>query len=540
MQRPHADSFDALRAAFRWEIPATFNFATEVVEHWASDPARPALLWSNAAGERRDFTFAEIARLSRRFANVLRAAGVRQGDRVVVILPRLPAWQITMVACLRIGAVPVPSIEMLTASDIAYRAETSEAVAAVTTTANVGKFAGLPGLSVRIAVGGAPGWIGFEDAIAAASDNCPAAVVQAEDPALLYFTSGSTGKPKGVLHAARTLFAWRNAMWFWPDLTERDVMWCTADTGWVKAGTSILIGPWSCGAAVVFHDGPFDPRRRFELIARHRVSVFCAPNTELRRLVLEDVGDIDLSSLRLSISAGEGVNPEVIARWEALTGRRLLEGYGQTEGLMLVSNHELLPPRAGSMGKPFPGLDAAVIAPNRSRLLGIGEVGVLAIRQPQPMHMLGYWRDPTRTAADRVVIDGVDWHLTGDLVTMDGDGYFFYQGRDDDIIGSAGYRIGPAEVENALMEHAAVAECAAVGSPDPERGEVVKAFIVLKPGATPSDALANDIQEHAKRATAPYKYPRLIEFVAELPKTPTGKTRRRELRDLEYRRAGKL
>lgn len=540
MHRPQADTFDALRAAFRWEIPATFNFATDVVDRWARDAARPALFWSDASGARRDFSFAEIAELACRFANVLRDAGVRQGDRVVVMLPRLPAWQIAMVACLRLGAVPIPSIEMLTAADIAYRAETADAVAAVTTTANIDKFAGLPGIKARIAVGGGAGWIDFDRALAAAGAECPAAVVRADDPALLFFTSGSTGKPKGVLHAARALFAWRNAMWFWPDLTERDVIWCTADTGWAKAGTSVLIGPWSCGAAVLFHDGPFDARRRLELIQRYRVSVFCAPNTELRRLVLEDVSAVDLSSLRVSLSAGESVNPEIVARWEALTGRRLLEAYGQTEGLMLATNHALLPPRPGSMGKPYPGIDAAVVSADRGRLLGPDEVGVLAIRQPQPMQMLGYWRDPVRTAADLVRIDGVQWHLTGDLVTIDRDGYIYYQGRDDDIIGSAGYRIGPTEVENVLMEHDAIAECAAVASPDAERGEVVKAFIVLKPGVAPSDALARDIQEHARRMTAPYKYPRRIEFVAELPKTPTGKTRRRELRDLEYRRAGKL
>lgn len=540
MHRPQAESFDVLRAAFRWEIPATFNFATDVVDHWAKDPARPALLWSNAAGAERRFTYAEIADLSRRLANVLRDAGVRKGDRVIVMLPRIPAWQVAIVACLRLGAVPIPSIEMLTADDIGYRAGVSDAVAAVTTSANVTKFAGLPGVKARIAVGGAPGWIDFDSAIAGAGTDFPAVTVAAEDPALLFFTSGSTGKPKGVLHASRAVFAWRNAMWFWPDLTDRDVIWCTADTGWAKAGTSILFGPWSCGAAAVFHDGPFDARRRFELLERYRVTVFCAPNTELRRLVLEDIARVDLSSLRVTISAGEGVNPEIVTRWEAMTKTRLLEAYGQTEGLMLVANHAGLPPRAGSTGKPYPGLDASVVAPDRTRLLGPDEVGVLAIRQPQPMHMLGYWRDPERTAADRVLIDGIDWHLTGDLVTMDADGYVYYQGRDDDIIGSAGYRIGPAEVENALMQHDAIAECAAVASPDDQRGEVVKAFIVLKPGIAASDALAIEIQDHVKRVTAPYKYPRLIEFVTDLPKTPTGKTRRRELRDLEYRRAGKL
>ncbi len=540
MQRPRADSFDGLRAAFRWEIPPTFNFATGVVDAWAKDPARPALLWSNASGKSRRYAFAEIAALSRRFASVLSRAGVAKGDRVVVMLPRLPAWHIAMVACFRLGAVPIPSIDMLTADDIAYRAGAAEAIAAVTTAANIGKFAGLADVKVRVAVGGGDGWLDFDAAIASASGDGAAATVAAEDPALLFFTSGSTGKPKGVLHAARALFAWRTAMWFWPDLTERDVMWSTSDTGWAKAGTGALIGPWSCGAAVVFHEGPFDARRRLELIERHRVSVFCAPNTELRRLVLEDVSGFDLSSLRVSLSAGESVNPEIVARWEAVTGCRLLEAYGQTEGLMLVTNHAALPPRAGSMGKPYPGIEVAVAAADRTRLLGPDEVGVLAIRQPQPMQMLGYWHDPARTAADRVRLGDAEWHLTGDLVTMDADGYLYYQGRDDDIIGSAGYRIGPAEVENALMQHDAIAECAAVASPDAERGEVVKAFVVLKPGVTPSDALAAAIQEHARRTTAPYKYPRRIEFVPELPKTPTGKTRRRELRDLEYRRAGKL
>jgi acyl-coenzyme A synthetase/AMP-(fatty) acid ligase len=310
-------------------------------------------------------------------------------------------------------------------------------------------------------------------------------------------------------------------------------MWCTADTGWSKAGTSILFGPWSCGAQVLFYDGRFDPRARLELLARHRVTVFCAAATELRRLVAEDFSGADLPALRLAVSAGETVNPEIVRRWVEKTGVPLLDGYGQTETLMTVLNYPCLPVKPGSMGKPLPGTEVALVAPDGA-LAPAGAPGELAIRLPHPQVMLGYWQEPEKSAAARAAIDGVEYWLTGDVVRRDEAGYLFYEGRADDVISSAGYRIGPMEVENALIEHPAVQESAAVASPDPERGEVVKAFVVLRPGHSASDGLVRELQEHVKRVTAPYKYPRRIEFVADLPKTASGKLRRRELRDREF------
>jgi acyl-coenzyme A synthetase/AMP-(fatty) acid ligase len=295
-------------------------------------------------------------------------------------------------------------------------------------------------------------------------------------------------------------------------------MWCTADTGWSKAGTAILFGPWSCGAAVLFYQGAFDPRERLRLLARHRVTVFCAAATEFRRLVNEDLSPYDLSALRLAVSAGETVNPEIVRRWRGMIGVPLLDGYGQTETLMTVLNYPFLPVKPGSMGKPLPGLDTAILD------------GQLAIRLPNPQMMLGYWNEPERTAAGKTTANGVEYWLTGDMVRADEQGYLFYEGRADDIISSAGYRIGPMEVENALLEHPAVLESAAVGKPDAERGEIVKAFVVLKAGMEATPQLAAELQEHVKQVTAPYKYPREVEFAAELPKNASGKLLRRLLR----------
>jgi acyl-coenzyme A synthetase/AMP-(fatty) acid ligase len=542
MRLPAMTTYEDACAAFRWDVPATFNFGRDVVDAWAARaPDKLALIWCNEAGAERRFSYADMARLTDRFAAALQARGVAKGDRVIVMLPRLPHWQIALVGCLKAGAVPIPCIDMLTQRDVAYRAQHAGAKAAVTTAANVAKFAGLGApLAVRLMVadGSAPappGWEDVDAALAVADAPVAPVALAAEDPAILYYTSGSTGHPKGVAHAARALFAWRVSAAYWLDLGERDVMWCTADTGWSKAGTSILFGPWSRGAAVVFYDGPFDPVRRLALLARHRVTVFCAAATELRRLIHEDVSSHDLSALRLAVSAGETVNPEIVARWQALTGVKLLDGYGQTETLMTVVNYRALAVKPGSMGKPLPGLAIAVVDAAR-RPVAADEPGELAIRLPNPQMMLGYWNEPARMAETVARIDGADYWLTGDVVRQDADGYLFYQGRTDDLINSAGYRIGPLEVENAILEHAAVQECAVVASPDAERGEIVKACVVLRAGTAPSDDVARDIQEHVKRVTAPYKYPRAIEFFDELPKTATGKILRRTLRDREFAR----
>ena len=568
------EDYERAVAGHRLDTPAAFNFGADVVDAWARDPSKLALIWCDAEGNERRLTFDDVARASNRLANRLAARGVVKGDRVIVMLPRVPEWQIALTACLKLGAVPIPCITMLTERDVAWRAGHSGASAAITLSAETPKFAtagalaaaGAPGpaaaetpagagklaatgtpaaagklaatgtpaasgaFKARIALGPpCPGWESWQS-IDAESDTFTAAAVAAEDPAIMYYTSGSTGMPKGVLHAARGLHAWRVSAWYWLTLTGEDTMWCTADTGWSKAGTSICFGPWSQGSAVLFHDGPFDARRRFELMGRYRVTVFCAAATELRRLVLEDVSGLDLSSLRLAVSAGESVNPEIIDAWKRLTGVELLDGYGQTETLMTVLNYPGMPVKPGSMGRPLPGVEAAVLD-GHGRLRTRGARGRLVIRAPNPQLMLGYWNEPERTEAQYVEIEGGRWFLTGDTVDADADGYLFYFGRDDDVIGSSGYRIGPQEVENALIEHPAVQESAVVGLPDPDRGQVVSAFVILAPGFEPGGVLAAELQEHVKRITAPYKYPRRIEFVESLPKTVSGKIRRGVLRE---------
>ena len=411
----------------------------------------------------------------------------------MVLLPRIPEWQVAMVACMKVGAIPIPCIEMLTAKDVHYRVNHSGARAAITTLANVDKFDALPGVATRIVVdnvAGRPidvatavaeaGWIPLAVALNE-PETFDCADLHIDEPALLYYTSGSTGNPKGVLHATRGIYAWRLSAAWWQTLVESDIKWCTADTGWAKAGTGILFGPWSRGSCVLFYDGRFDVTRRLQLLEQYRVTVFCGPATEFRHMIGAPVGDYDLSSLR----------------------------------------------------KPIPRTRFIVVG-QEGDVLGDNQEGQLAMQLPHPQYMLGYWNDPQRTTDATRAIDGVNYWLTGDLGYRDEDGYLFYTGRADDIISSAGYRIGPTEVENALQEHRAVVESAVVASPDPERGEVVKAYVVLREGEEPSEALIADIQRHVKESTAPYKYPRRIEFVESLPKNPSGKLLRRVLRDREF------
>ena len=522
--------YEEVYRRFEYDIPPTFNFGRDVVDRWAEDPDKLALLWSNASGVLRRLTFDDVRIASNRLANMLDEEGLRPGDRVIVQLPRLPEWQIALTACLKVGAVPVPCITMLTGKDVAYRVDHSGARAAITLSEEVGKFQGLAGVDIKVAIG-APvgGWRSYDECDGF-PDTFAAHDTPADAPAIMYYTSGSTGNPKGVCHAARALYVWTVSAEYWLNLGPDDVMWCTADTGWSKAGTSTLFGPWGVGAAAVFHDGPFEPARRFEILARDRVTVFCAAATELRRLIQEDVSGYDLSALKLTVSAGESVNPEIVEAWSRLTGVPLLDGYGQTETLMTVLNYHGMPLKPGSMGRPLPGIETAIYTED-GRIAGNGADGQLAIRLPNPQIMLHYWDDPERTASQRTTIDGTEWFLTGDNVHQDEDGYIFFVGRADDIISSSGYRIGPQEVENALIEHPSVQESAVVGVADPERGEIVKAFVVLTDPSLASEALAGELQDHVKRTTAPYKYPRAVEFIDELPKTVSGKIRRNLLRE---------
>ena len=519
---------DQIDETFEWDVPDTFNFSADVVDRWADDPTRLALITVDAHGAEARYTYAAIAEAAARLANLLSASGLRQGDRIVIMLPRIAEWQIAMVAATRIGAVPIPCITMLTASDLAYRVEHSAAIGVICPADECPKFSTID-LTLRVAVGDAPdGWVSMADADQHSSEHEPAHV-STDDPAILYYTSGSTGSPKGVTLAARSFWAWSNSAVHWLGLSPAERIWCTADTGWSKAGTSILFGPWSQGASVLFYEGPFVPAERFALLERFEVTCFCAAATELRRLILEDASGYDLSNLRSTVSAGESVNPEIIDRWHDITGTTVLDGYGQTETLMTVTNRPGREVKAGSMGRPLPGVTVAVrSADDSTEAQGAGE---LLIQLPNPQVMVGYWSEPDRTQASLVTADGSDWFATGDNVEIDDDGYVFYTGRADDIISSAGYRIGPQEVENALLRHRAVQECAVVGVPDPDRGEIVKAWVVLADGYGAGDDLVTELQAHTKETTAPYKYPRAIGFTEELPKTVTGKLRRNLMRE---------
>ena len=361
---------------------------------------------------------------------------------------------------------------------------------------------------------------------------------RSDDPLLIYFTSGTVGYPKMVLHTqasyglGHTLTAK-----YWHDLKPTDLQWTLSDTGWAKAAYGKLFGQWTQGAAVLQHDakGRFDSSLTMRMIGKYGVTSFCAPPTAYRMMVLEDLTQYDMPNLRHCTSAGEPLNPEVMKKWEDGTGLTIYDGYGQTETVLLVANYQCLPVRPGSMGKPVPGFQVGIVD-EQGLELPASEEGQIAVKvtPERPVGMFReYWKDAE--GMERSFVG--DWYLTGDKAYRDEDGYFWFVGRADDLIISAGYRIGPFEVESALIEHPAVAESAVVASPDPVRGDIVKAFIILKPGYVSSDELTLSIQEHVRNATAPYKYPRVIEFVAELPKTISGKIRRVELREAELARA---
>ena len=511
--------------------PAEFNFGADVIDRLADTADKSALIAVTADGQESRFNFSDIALLSAKLGSSLARSGLKKGDRVIVMLPRIPEWQIALVACLKLGAIAVPCIEMLTDKDVAYRAARAKVTAAITTASQTSKFASVAAdIPIRVSIGMADGWLEMSELLNNGDTALTPTRVGAEDPAILYFTSGSTGLPKGVVHPARALYHLRHSAVEWLALTADDLMWCTADTGWSKAGTSILFGPWSCGSCVLFYNGPFDALQRLRLLQKYGVTVFCASATELLRLLDQPMREFDLSQLRRTVSAGETLSEVAIAGWRQATGLTIAEAYGQTESLMLVGYRSGTDRKPYSMGKALAHNELAIID-DTGRLLPPGTVGELAIRAPNPQFMLGYWEDPDRTEAS--YIDGPDgrWFRTSDRAEMDADGYFYHRGRRDDVINSSGYRIGPAEVEDVLLAHPAVAECAVVGAPDAARGEIVVAFIVLRPGVPADETLARTLQDFVKSQTAPYKYPRDVRFIGELPKTLTGKIQRNVLRE---------
>ena len=529
------------RDAFRWDVPDPFNFSRDVVGRFAAEPARPALLWRSAGGSEERLSFAQIGARARQMARLLEDLGIAPGDPVIVMLPRIPAWQAAILGALDAAALVIPSSTVLRPKDVAYRATHSRAVAIVATPESAPAVDAvrdeIPSVRHFLACtepGEATpdGWVSLRDALASVTGEPAARPTRASDPALVFYTSGTTGMPKAVLHAHAYTFAQRLTATHWLGLRGDDRLWTTSDTGWAKAAYGVLFGPWSAGAEVFQYHGRFDPKTELRLLADVAPQVFCAPPTEFRMLVKEDLGGLRVPRLREVVSAGEPLNPEVIRAWRDATGLTIRDGFGQTETILLIGNFPGIPVRPGSMGLPMPGHRVEVID-DEGRVLPPGEVGDIAVHGRPPSLFVGYWKDDAATRGCR----RGDWYVTGDRATRDEDGYFWFVGRADDVIISAGYRIGPFEVESALLEHPAVLEAAAVAAPDPVRGSIVKAFVVLRPGIAGDDALRAELQEHTKRVTAPYKYPRQIEFVGELPKTVSGKIRRVELRAHEAPRA---
>ena len=516
------------------EAPEHFNFASDVLDGWARTRPHASALWcvNAATGGEQKFSFQQLSALSSQAANLLRASGVRRGDRVLVMLPRVPQWWITMLGLIRLGAVPVPATLLLTARELAYRIETAQISAVVTNEDGVPKLGNFNGL--RFVVGQTPtGWIDFDAGLRAASPGFHGERTCSDDPGILYFTSATTGEPKMVLHTQVSYgLGHRLTGGLWLDLKPEDLHWNISDLGWGKAAWSSFFGPWQMGACVFALDAPgkFDPSLALDTLARFPITTWCAPPTALRLIVRQDLSRWCFPRLRHCVTAGEPLNPEVFKLWQAATGLTLHEAYGQTETVVLIGNFRSLNGgvRPGSMGRPTPGFEVALVD-DQLQELPSGQEGEIAVRV-NPHRPLGlfreYWRNPAETA-DRF---RGDWYLTGDRATRDVDGYFWFVGRKDDVIKSAGYRIGPFEVESALMEHAAVLDVAVVGKPDEVRGQIVKAFVVLRAEFPPSDDLQRALQEHCKHTAAPYKYPREIEFVPDLPKTTSGKTRRFELR----------
>lgn len=544
---PNMTDYEESRRTFRLEVPERFNYARDVVDAWATrEPRKLALHAVNASGSvMRRYSFANLSRLSNRVANFLAAQGVGRGDRVFVMLSRIPEWHLALLGCIKLGAVPMPGTQLLTGRDIEYRIGKAEAVAAITDLEGASRVDEVrercPSLSVCVGIGERSngGWSSWEEGVEAASDAAPDAIpTAADDPMLVYFTSGTTGYPKMVLHTQASYgIGHELTARFWQDLKPTDLHWTFSDTGWAKAAWGKLFGQWRLGAGIFLWDvrGKPDFDLMLRLIGEHGVTTFCAPPTVFRAVGLMDLTGYDFGRLRHVVSAGEPLDPEVIKVWREATGHTVYDGYGQTETVNIVANYRCMPVREGSMGRPAPGFDVAVVDEDGD-VLAPGVTGHIAVRT-KPDRPVGlfkeYWRDPDATAAS---FRG-DWYYTGDLASVDEDGYLWFVGRADDVITSSAYRIGPFEVESAIVEHRAVAEAAVVGKPDPLRGEIVKAFVALKPGYEASPELARDIQDHVKRVTAPYKYPREIEFVSELPKTVSGKIRRVELRQREIDKA---
>src|SRR5918912_530882 len=529
--------YDEMVARHRWEVPPRYNIARDVCDKHPRD--RLAMIWEDWRGSERRVSFGELQDLSAKFANVHEAHGVEREDRVATLLPSLPETAAVFLGTYKRGAILLSMSVLYGDEGIEHRLSDAGAKALVTDTANRQRIP--DGLAEVIFVMDAgegereASDVDFAAAMEKASASYEAADTAADDPAQLYYSSGTTGKAKGILHAHRYLLA-HEEFEFCHDVRDGELFHGSGEWAWA-AGICPLLGPWRYGAVqfVYARKGGFDPEEQLRQLSKHEVSNMFTTPTALRAMtVVSDAGKRYPLKLRITCSAGEPLNPEVIRWFREQFGITVLDYYGLTESYPLCGNFPTVEVREGSMGLPMPGWEVAILDEDE-RPLPVGERGEICLKaRSNPHYPLGYWNRPEDTQE----VFGGDWFHTGDAASVDADGYVWYEGRADDVIISAGYRIGPFEVESACLEHPAVLEAAAVASPDPKRGDIVKAFVVVAEGHEASDALANEIKRFVRDRHSAYAYPREIEFVPDLPKTLTGKIRRVELREAERQRKG--
>lgn len=539
------DSYEDFYENFRIDVPEVFNFGFDVVDEWARvEPEKRALVWCDDHDNERTFTFTDISLLSNRVANAFAKMGIGKGDVVMCILRRRWEYWVVATALCKLGATIIPASLQLTKKDIIYRANSAQVKMVVCVndeyvcTQMEEALPESPSVLNRIVVAGKrDGWTFFDDLIADESDSFTRptgeAGVTSKDIMLIYFTSGTTGMAKAVCHSFAHPLGHILTAKYWQQVEENKLHMSVTDSGWAKFGWGKIYGQWIAGATVFAYDlDKFVPTKLLQKIQDYKLTTFCAPPTMYRFMLQEDVASYDLSSVHNFATAGEPLNAEVTLAWERLTGKKIREGFGQTEGPVLLATYPWIEPRPGSMGKPSPLLNVKLLDADGSEV-DDGEEGAICVtglKEAYPPGLfVGYYHDEERTAQ---AVGGLYYNLH-DMAWRDSDGYCFFVGRDDDVIKCSGYRIGPFEVESALIEHDAVVECAVTAAPDPIRGKVVKATIVLAKGWEPSDELVKELQNHVKKTTAPYKYPRIVEFVDELPKTIGGKIKRKLIRQTD-------
>lgn len=536
------DSYRDFIDNFTIEIPEGFNFAYDVVDKYAEEsPDEKALVWCNDYDEELILSFKDLKEYSDKTANFFRDCGIEKGDKVMLTLKSRYEFWFCILALHKLGAITIPATHMLKTKDIVYRLERA-GIKMVVCIAEDGvpqyfdeaqEQSRIKIIKAMVGDEDRSGWLNFREEIKKASSEFERPSgdqkTKIEEPMLVYFSSGTTGLPKMVEHDYTYPFGHIITAKYWHNVTEGGLHYTVADTGWAKAMWGQIYGQWIAGSAVFIYDYErFDAISMLEKASKHGVTTFCAPPTIYRFLIKEDLSQYDFSTLKYAVTAGEPLNPEVYNKFYEFTGLRLMEGFGQTECVVCIANFPWMNPRPGSMGKSSPGYDIELMDKD-GRICDVGEEGEIVIKTSNsnpPGLFKGYYRDNEKTA--EVWHDG--YYHTGDTAWMDEDGYLWFVGRNDDIIKSSGYRIGPFEVESAVISHPAVLECAITGVPDPVRGQVVKATVVLTKDYKASEELKKDIQNHVKLVTAPYKYPRVIEFVDELPKTISGKIRRVEIR----------